>query len=310
MAHIVNKHELRGSLGENVFSAIVYILLLFAVFICLYPLWFTVISSFSDADAVYSGGVRWLPRQITGEAYQLVFTNDDVWRGYANSIFYTFFGTLFNLFLTVPAAYALSKKSMLGHGLLTTVFLIPMYLSGGLIPGYLLLKNLGVLDTRLVLIIVSGLSIYNMIVTRTYFSSSIPDSLYEAARIDGASEIRIFAIIALPLSMPVVAVIGLYYASAHWNSYFDAMIYLTDNSLKPLQSVLQRILINSQSAYEQAAIAGDADDAYLQKLLHQAHLAVTMKYSLVFIASAPMLILYPFIQKYFVKGVMVGSVKG
>ena len=299
-------------LGEKLFTFFLYFFLLLAAFICLYPLWFTVISSISDADAVYTGQVRWIPQAITMEAYSLVFRNNEIWTGYLNTIIYTVAGTAFNLFLTIPAAYAMSKKRMLGHGILTTVYLIPMYFGGGLIPTYILMNSLGLLDTRWILIINGGLSIYNMIVTRTYFQSSIPESLYEAASIDGSTEIGTFFRIAIPLSMPVIAVIALYYASGHWNSYFDAMIYLTKNDLKPLQLVLRRILIESQAAYDKVTAAGemDVDADYLKNLLHQAHLAVTMKYSLVFIASAPMLAIYPFVQKYFVKGVMIGSVKG
>lgn len=297
-------------IGEKLFTFVLYFLLFFAAFICVYPIWFTIISSISDADDVYSGLVRWLPMKPNLESYALVFHNQEIWMGYLNTIFYTVFGTLFNLLLTIPAAYAMSKKRMLGRGFLSTLFLIPMYVGGGMIPTYILMTNLKLLDTRWILVISGGLSIYNMIVTRTYFQTSIPESLYEAARIDGSSELGIFFRIAIPLSMPVIAVIALYYASGHWNGYFNAMIYLTRNDLKPLQLVLRRILINSESAYDQAAAMEDADAEYLKFLMHQAHLAVTMKYSLVFIASAPMLCIYPFVQKFFVKGVMIGSVKG
>ncbi|MBQ3080155.1 MAG: carbohydrate ABC transporter permease [Clostridia bacterium] len=311
MAQTVIKRRKEIHLGEKTFMFFIYAGLFLAAFICVYPIWFTIISSISDATAVYNGDVRWVPSMMTIEAYQKVFQNKDVWMGYVNTIFYTVLGTIFNLLLTIPSAYALSKKRMLGHGFLTTLYIIPMYVGGGLIPTYILMKNLNLLDTRWILVVSGGLSIYNMIVTRTYFQTSVPESLYEAARIDGSSEIGIFVRIAIPLSMPVIAVIALYYASGHWNSYFNAMIYLTDNNLKPLQLVLQRILIYSQSAYDQVSASGaDVDAEYMNELLHQAHLAVTMKYALVFIASAPMLAIYPFVQKYFVKGVMIGSVKG
>ena len=174
-------------LGEKLFSFFLYFFLILAAFICLYPLWFTVISSISDADAVYNGQVRWIPQAITMEAYTLIFRNNEIWTGYLNTIIYTVAGTAFNLFLTIPAAYALSKKRMLGHGILTTIYLIPMYVGGGLIPTYILMNSLGLLDTRWILIISGGLSIYNMIVTRTYFQASIPESLYEAASIDGST---------------------------------------------------------------------------------------------------------------------------
>ena len=304
------KAEKKLHLGDSIFTFFLYFLLFFAAFICIYPIWFTIISSVSDADAVYNGSVRWLPVKPNFESYALVFQNNEIWLGYLNTIIYTVLGTLFNLILTVPAAYALSKKKMLGRGFLSTVFLIPMYVGGGMIPTYILMRNLQLLDTRWIMIISGGLSIYNMIVTRTYFQTSIPESLYEAASMDGSSELGTFFRIAIPLSMPVIAVIALYYASGHWNGYFNAMIYLTKNELKPLQLILRRILINSESAYDQAAAMEDADAEYLEFLLHQAHLAATMKYSLVFIASAPMLCIYPFVQKYFVKGVMIGSVKG
>lgn len=311
MVTATSKRKKELHFGDKLFSCVVYAILFFAAFICVYPIWFTIISSISDATAVYNGDVRWLPSMLTIEAYQMVLQNNAIWVGYLNTIFYTVVGTMFNLFLTIPSAYALSKKRMFGHGFLTTLFIIPMYFGGGLIPTYILMKNLLLLDTRWIMVICAGLSIYNMIVTRTYFQNSVPESLYEAARIDGSSEIGIFFRIAVPLSMPVIAVIALYYASSHWNGYFNAMIYLTNNDLKPLQLVLQRILIYSESAYDQIAASGeDVSAEHMQQLLHQAHLATTMKYALVFIASAPMLAIYPFVQKYFVKGVMIGSVKG
>ncbi len=300
---------LRYSRGDRFFLAVVYGSLILIALICLYPLYYTVIASVSDAYELYLGKVSLWPSGFTMEAYQMVLVNDNIWRGYANTIFYTVTGTLFNLFLTIPAAYGLSKSRMLGRNFLMTVFLITMYFGGGMIPTYILMNNLNLINTRLILILAGGLSVYNTIVTRTFFQNNIPETLFEAARIDGANEFRIFVQLVLPLSKPIIAVMTLYYAVSHWNSYFTAMIYVSDKAKHPLQMVLRSILILNETAFT-AALENDVDAAILADLAHKSYLATTMKYALVFIASAPMLILYPFIQKYFVKGIMVGSLKG
>ena len=300
---------LRYSWGDRIFLTVVYGTLILITLICFYPLYYTVIASVSDAYDLYRGKVSILPSGFTLEAYQMVLQNDDIWRGYANTIFYTVTGTLFNLFLTIPAAYALSKKRMLGRGFLMTVFLITMYFGGGMIPTYIMMDKLELINTRWILIISGGISVYNTIVTRTFFQNNIPETLYEAARIDGANEFRVFGQLALPLSKPIIAVMTLYYAVSHWNSYFNALIYVQDQDKHPLQMVLRKILILNEQAFT-AALESDLDTSILLDLAHKAYLATTMKYALVFIASAPMLILYPFIQKHFVKGIMVGSVKG
>lgn len=297
------------SLSEKIFYVVVYTIVALVAFLCLYPLYFTVLASFSDPHEVFSGNVSFWPVGFSLDAYSAVFKNNSIWRGYANTIYYTFMGTVFNLFLTIPAAYALSKKKMYGRGFLMTLFIITMYFGGGLIPTYLLYNKMHLVNTRWIMIISGGLSVYNMIVTRTYFQNNIPESLCEAARIDGANEIYIFGKLVLPLSGPIVAVMTLYYAVSHWSSYFGAMIYLTDQKLHPLQLVLRRILILNEKAYE-AALEADVTGELLASVAKQAELALTMKYSIVFIASLPMLILYPFVQKYFVKGLTVGALKG
>lgn len=294
--------------GDKAFLTFVYFCIALIVLLCAYPLYLTVIASISDPYDVYSGKVNLIPSGFSIESYQLVFTNKAIWRGYGNSILYTVAGTLFNLFLTIPSAYALSKKRMYGRNFLTTVFLITMYFGGGMIPTYILYKNLGLIDTRWVLIIGGGVSVYNVIVTRTFFQNNIPETLFEAARIDGANEFLVFMKLVLPLSAPIIAVITLYYAVGHWGSYFSAMIYTYDQTLQPLQLVLRNILILNETAYTDALASGDA--SLIADAARQAYLALTMKYSLVFIASAPMLAAYPFVQKHFVKGVMVGSLKG
>lgn len=293
----------------SLFGGINIVLLLVLTFICLYPMYYTVIASFSDYLPVATGKVSFWPVGFQLTAYEAVFQNKDIWKGYMNTIIYTVFGTGFNLFLTIPSAYVMSKKKMFGHGVLTWYFLITMYFSGGMVPTYLLYKDLGLLNNPLVMIVTGGLSVYNMIVTRTYFANSIPDSLYEAGRIDGSSEFGLFFRIALPLSMPIMAVIALYYAVGHWNSYFNAMMYLTNKDYHPLSLVLRRILIMNESALSDDLL-GNLDPALIADMARKANLAVVMKYALVLISSAPMLIAYPFVQKYFVKGMMIGSVKG
>lgn len=303
------KRQPSGAWKDRAFVIIVYTVIILITLLCLYPLYYTVIASFSDAYDVYSGKVNLLPSGFTTLAYELVFQNKSIWLGYANTIFYTVVGTIFNLILTIPCAYALSKKKIFGRKILTTIFLITMYFGGGMVPTYILYNNLGLINTRTIMVICGGISVYNVIVSRTYFQNSIPETLCEAARIDGANEFHIFVKLIIPLSAPIIAVIGLYYAVGHWSEYFNAMIYLTDNSLHPLQLVLRRILILNESAYEDALQMGDASAEVLNNAAQLAHAAVTMKYSLVFIASLPLLIAYPFIQKFFVKGVMIGSVK-
>lgn len=295
--------------ADKIFVVAVYTVVILITFVCLYPMYYTVIASFSNPYDVYTGKVNLLPKGFSLTSYELVFQNKGIWKGYANTIFYTVFGTIFNLILTIPCAYALSKQRMYGRNVFMTLFIITMYFSGGMIPTYILFNNLHLTNTRLILIIAGGLSVYNVVVTRTYFQNNIPESLYEAARIDGASEFRIFWQLVIPLSAPIIAVITLYYAVGHWSSYFNAMIYTTDTDLQPLQLVLRRILILNETAYEDAMNSG-ADPDIIKNAALQSQQAVTMKYSLVFIASVPMLIIYPFIQKFFVKGIMVGSLKG
>lgn len=303
------KNRTKYSWGDRVFIFFVYIAVILIAFLCLYPVFFTVIASFSDPNAVYTGKVNLWPVGFSLKAYKGVFAESSIWQGYANTIFYTVLGTMFNLIMTIPTAYALSKQRMFGRTFLMTLFIITMYFGGGMIPTYLLFDKLELLNTRWIMVISGGISVYNVIVTRTYFQNNIPETLYEAARIDGANEMTIFLKMVIPLSAPIIAVIGLYYAVGHWSSYFSAMIYITDQDLHPLQLVLRRILILNEMAFE-TALEGDMSAEMMKDALEKSQLALTMKYSLVFIASAPMLIAYPFVQKFFVKGVMVGSLKG
>ena len=295
-----NRIKKRGSdrMLNIIFTAIVAIYSL-AV---LYPLIFVVSASFSSGQAVNSGRVLLWPVEFSLGGYDLVFANKTVWSGYKNTIIYTVAGTCVNLILTILAAYPLSRKDFSGKGICMTLFMIPMFFGGGLIPTYILMGNLGLVNTRWAIILSGAVSTYNVVVMRTFFMNSIPYELFEAAKIDGITDIGYLGRIVMPLSKAVVAVVTMFYAVGHWNSYFNAMIYLRRQELLPLQNILRSITEsvkldrqNFANAEEYASMAGAVD---------------VMKYALVVVATVPILVAYPFIQKYFEKGVTFGSVKG
>lgn len=285
----------------NITFMVIFLLIMF------YPLYYIVIASFSEPSAVATGKVYLWPRGLTTEAYKYVFENKRIWVGYRNTVIYTVFGTGLNLILTIPTAYVLSKKTLKGRNFISWYFLIPMYFGGGLIPHYLLVKDLHLLNQPYTIIILGGLSIYNMVVCRTYFSNSIPEELYESARIDGASDFVCFFKIAMPLAAPIIAVMVLYYGVARWNDYYTSLIYVGQSKYHPLQLVLRSILIENENAIALEEATSEDDLLYQTR---RAQIAEAMKYSVIFIASAPLLAAYPFIQKYFVKGMMIGSLKG
>jgi putative aldouronate transport system permease protein len=295
------------SKGDRVFNFINYFLLLFVFVIVLYPLLYVVSVSLSDPIRVAMGEIRLLPKGFNWDAYKNVFRNSEIWTGYGNTIIYTVSGTALNLFVTLTCAFALARKRLAGKNIIMALFVLTMFFSGGMIPGYVLIKNLGMLDTRWVMILPGAISVYYMIVTRTFFQSTIPEEMYEAAKIDGASDIGILWRIALPLSMPIIAVMGLFYAVSHWNQFFGALIYLNDRDLFPLQLVLRNILLMNQQLQMDVSAMTSEEFGYIAK---QAYMAETMKYALIFIASLPMLVVYPFVQRFFVQGVMIGSLKG
>lgn len=290
-------------LGDKFFLTIVYCLIGLVTLSVIYPVWWTIIASVSEPYDVVDGKVVWLPSGFTLEAYELIFENKLIWQAYANTIYYTVVGTLWNLFLTLPLAYAWSRQRLYGRGALATFFLITMYFSGGMIPQYVWMRELGLVNTRAILIIGGGLSISNTILVRTYFQHNIPETLYESARIDGASEFRVFSTIVLPLSMSIIAVVTLYYAVGHWSSWFGASIYTSDIKMQPLQLLMRNILIKNQEILE-------GDDEVLTNAVRRNALATTMKFGIVFVSCLPMLVAYPFVQKHFVRGRMAGSVKG
>ncbi|SHO47565.1 carbohydrate ABC transporter permease [Anaerocolumna xylanovorans] len=286
--------------NDKMFNFFVYFFAILMIFIIVYPLWFIIIASFSDSTAVANGEIWLLPKKIQFDAYRELFKQSLIWSGYKNTIIYTAAGTLFQLIVNVTAGYAMSRKDFLGKKFWTIYFTIPMFISGGLIPTYLTVKQFGLVDNRLAMVLPFAVSCYNIIVIRTFFKSNIPDSLWEAAQMDGCSTFRYFIQIVLPLSKAILAVIGLWSAVGIWNSWFDAMIYLTREELQPLQLVLRRLLIINESLIKQGS--GDLA-ARLQNLSDK------MKYAAILVSTLPIMCLYPFLQKYFNQGVMVGSIK-
>jgi len=283
---------------DRLFTIFVYVLATFFLVVALYPLWYVLIASFSDASDVAMGRVWLIPMNFTLEGYKMMLEYTEIWSGYLNTIFYTVAGTLLSLVITVPAAYALSRKTLPFRKVINFYCMLTMFISGGLIPTYLLVQNLNLLNTRTIIVLMGSVSIWNMIICRTFFNTSIPIELIESAKLDGCDEFKIFVRIVLPLSKAILAVMVLYFAVARWNSYYTGLIYLSDKEKFPLQLVL-RTLLNSM--HIDATEVGDVTDKLMS--------VQSMKYGIIVVASAPVLALYPFVQKYFVKGIMIGSVK-
>ncbi|WP_419955503.1 carbohydrate ABC transporter permease [Neobacillus niacini] len=293
--------SIKETKSDRIFTIVNYSVLSLLLVVFLYPLIYIVSASFSSTEAVLSGKVWLWPVDFSLEGYKAVFDYKLIWTGYANSIFYTVVGTLINIGMTILAAYPLSRDEFFGRKFFMLLFLFTMIFSGGIIPNYLLIKELGMLDTRWAMIIPGAMSVFNVIITRTYFKSTIPKALQEAAKIDGCSDFRFLRSVVLPLSGPIIAVMTLFYAVGHWNSFFNALIYLRDQDLFPLQLILNSILVQNQVDPQ---MMGD-----MERMAAKAGLSELLKYSLIVVASVPVLIIYPFVQKHFVKGVMIGSLK-
>ena len=303
------KKSIRMCREDRVFGVINSILLILFSVITLYPLLFVVSASVSDPVAVSAGKMILWPVGLTLRGYQYILQYAEIWTGYANTLFYTFVGTIINLAVTLTCAYGLSRRDVPGNGIVMTLFLITMYIGGGLIPNYMNLRMLGLINTRWVLLLPGAVSTYNLIVSRTFFSSTIPWELHEAAFLDGCSDFKLFTKVVLPLSAPIVVVMALYYGVGHWNSYFGAMIYIKDRALYPLQVFLREIL--SLSTFASAAMeSGTLSAEEMAAMLQEAETANLVKYGVIVVSTLPMLILYPFLQKLFAKGVMIGAVKG
>lgn len=290
------------SIDDNIFMFLVNSFLLISFILVAYPLIYVVSASFSSPGALVEGRVWLFPVDFTLAGYKAVFSNSKIMSGFANSLFYLVVGTSVNLVMTMLAAYPLSRNTFSARNTFMVFFVITMLFSGGLIPLYLVVKKLGILNSRMALIIPKALAVWNVIIARTYLKSAIPNELYEAAKMDGASEFRQLLNIAVPLSKPILAVLALYYGIGHWNAYFDAMIFLKSEELYPLQIVLRGILVKSQINTGQIAM--------MEGMRNQLGIGSLVKYSVIIVASVPVLMIYPFAQKYFIKGVMIGSLKG
>lgn len=291
----------RMGVSDRVFYACIMVIAIGALIIALYPIYFIIIASVSNSNMVNQGMVTIIPRDISFYGYQKILERADLWVGYRNTILYTVAGTILNLAVTLPAAYVLAQPEFSGRKVIMTMFVITMYFSGGMVPTYMLVKTLHLTNTSLIMIIMGALSVYNLIITRTFFESSIPKELQEAAESDGCSHFRYFGQIVLPLSKAVVSVITLYYAVGHWNDFFTALLYLNKDAYQPLQTILRNILLSNQAM---AGTTGAGEGSYAQQFADQ------IKFAVIIVSTVPVLCIYPFIQKYFEKGVMIGAVKG
>ncbi len=293
---------IRYSKSDRVFTYLNRVFLTFILIIVGYPLIYIISASFSSTEAVMSGKVWFLPVEPTLLGYEAVFNNSSIIKGYANSFYYTVLGTAINVMMTILGAYPLARKNFYGKNLFMGIFTFTMLFSGGLIPSYLLVRNLGLIDTRWAMVIPNAMGVWNVIIARTFLATTIPEDFYEAGELDGCSDIGFIWKITIPLSGPIIAVLTLFYAVGHWNSYFQALIYLKDAKLFPLQIILRNILIQNEVSGEMMR-----DISEMQR---RQGIAELLKYSLIVVASIPVLVIYPFVQKYFVKGVMIGGLKG
>lgn len=293
-----NKHvRQKQKPGDLAVSGVINVLLLLTIVAVLYPLWFVVIASFSNPNAV-AGGEVLLPKGVTFAGYAKVFANQRIWQGYLNTIIYSVVGTAVNMAVTIPCAFALSRREFKPRRVIMFLFTVTMFIAGGLIPNYLLYKSLGINNSMWVFILPGAVSVYNVIVARSFFETSIPEELFDAAQIDGLSYFGYFFKIVLPLSSAILAVIGLYYFVGHWNDFMTGLIYITDDKKQPLQVVLQQLLLVAQGTGTNVNAAA------------QQQAADQIKFGIIIVSTLPLLVLYPFLQKYFNKGVMLGAVKG
>lgn len=298
----VDSHRIReSSLSDRLFGAVVIMLSILCFLIILYPLWFVVIASISNGDLVNQGKVVFLPQDIRLFGYKQVFSDHRIWNGYLNTLIYVLAGTTLNLAVTMPAAYALSRPDFKARNPVMLYFVFTMYFSGGLVPLYMTISKLGLVSTRWILILFVAVNTYNLIIARTFIQNSIPNDLYEAAILDGCSHFAYFWRVVLPLSKAVISVEILYYGVFHWNDYFNALVYNYNQNYEPLQMVLRRILLLNET---QASGLGTVQGGYSPGYFDQ------VKYAVMIVSTLPILCLYPFVQKYFEKGVMIGAVKG
>ena len=297
------KTDIKPTKGDRILDCFIIGMLVIIAVVAFYPLYLVLICSFSDPAFISSGDVWIVPRGLNFDAYKILLDTREVWVGYRNSLFYTIVGTAMQMIVTTAAGFAISRRTLPGRRFLMFIFLFPMYFSGGLIPTYLVIKDAGMINTVWALIVPVMVGYYNLILARNYYENSIPEELFESASVDGASTIRYFVQFAVPLSVPVLAVMTLNFALGHWNKYFDAMIYISNDNIQTLQVFIKRITMQATSAL-------DGGTANAEALVEQIRQKQLLKYAVVIVSTVPMILLYPFIQKYFVQGIMMGAVKG
>ncbi len=302
--NVSGRNRIRLSVGDRIYLFVVYLFLFIFTICVLYPLLYVLSCSFSSPDALVQGRVFFWPVEPGLQGYTAVFQNADVWGGYLNTIIYTVLGTLIGTGVTLVAAYVLSRKEFPLRRFLTSFFMITMFINGGTIPMYLWLKQMHMLNTLWAIVLPGAVSVWMVVVGRTFIMSSIPEELYEATCLDGGSYIQYFTKVILPLSKPIIAVMALNFALGHWNSYYNALVYLNDADKYPLQIILRDILI--QNTMDVTSMVGTD----INSQMHKQYLSELLKYSLIIVSSLPLLVVYPFLQKYFIKGTMIGSVKG
>lgn len=290
-------------LSDKIFRAVALVMLAFIMAIIIYPIWFVLVASFTNPLEIYQNAFLFWPKEFNFESYKLVFKDQDFITGFVNSIFYTVVGTTLNVVMNICGAYPLSKRNFKGKSFFTIMFTFTMFFSGGLIPTYLVVDGLGMRNTIWAILLPSAVSMYNIIIMRTYFQSRIPLELEEAAKVDGCTNFRLLLSIVLPLSIPIIAVIALYYGVGRWNEYFSAMIYITDRKLYPLQLVLREILLQNQASDMMDIVA---DSGYSDLMMAR----LGLKYAVIVVSTVPIFVIYPLVQKFFAKGVMVGAIKG
>ncbi|MCH5353964.1 MAG: carbohydrate ABC transporter permease [Acutalibacter sp.] len=295
------RQKVKRSRADQIFMFFLYLITGILTVVALYPMYFIIIASISNPSEVAAGSVVLFPVQPTLQAYQKLIDYESIWIGYRNTIIYTVLGTAMILAVNLPAAYALSRKDLVGRRLINLFFIFPMYFGGGLIPTYMVVRDFGLVDNFWVMIIPFSVITYYIIVARTFFSNSLPDGIWEAAQVDGCGNLRFFFSFVLPLSKAIIAVIALWAAVGIWNQYMTALIYLRNADLQPLQIILRSILINNQNMA--SMMTGSAAQEAQQ-------LAELIKYAVIVISSLPVMMIYPFVQKYFNQGVMIGAVKG
>lgn len=299
-----NLNKLKKTREDKVFTAISLTILAIIMIIVIYPMWVVIISSLSNPLSIFNNPFVFWITDFTVESYKLVFTDKNFMQGFVNSVLYTVIGTIVNVIMNICAAYPLSKRYFKGKTFLTLMFTFTMFFSGGLIPTYLVVDSLGLLNNFWVMVIPGAVSMFNIIVMRTYFQSRIPLEMEEAAKVDGCTNFKLLLMIVLPLSVPIIAVIALYYGVGHWNDYFTALIYITDQKLQPLQTVLRNILLQNQSQGVLDLVA--TDEAYATRMMAR----MGLKYAVIVVSTVPIFVVYPLVQKFFAKGVMVGAIKG